>query len=232
MEHELRVFDDADALARAAAEFVAARALLIESRKEPFSLALSGGRTPWLMIDQLARDKVQWDHTHIFQVDERVVPIDNDLRNLKSLRASLAGTGALIDPMPVERLDLARACRDYAAALPEHFDLIHLGLGPDGHCASLVPGDPVLKVTDRLVAISGPYQGTMRMTFTYPALARGEQLLWLVSGADKRDALERLLAGDRSIPASRVDAGASLIMADRNAIGVNESAEQSKESSQ
>ncbi len=233
MEHELRVFDDADALARAAADFVTDRARSVEVRDEPFRFALSGGKTPWLMIDQLAHHDVWWGHTRIFQVDERVVPIDNDLRNLKSLKACLAGTSAPIEPMPVERLDLARACRDYAAALPARIDLIHLGLGPDGHCASLVPGDPVLKVTDRLVAVSGPYQDTMRMTLTYPALARGDQLLWLVSGADKRNALERLLAGDTSIPAGRVEAGASLIMADRDATGAqSEPSVQPKEASQ
>ena len=121
--------------------------------------------------------------------------------------------------MEVEDEDLEAACRDYAALLPERFDLIHLGIGPDGHCASLIPGDPVLDVTDRLVALSGPYQNALRMTLTYPALERGEQLLWVVSGEDKREALEQLLDSDPSIPAGRVQAGASLIMADRAARG-------------
>ena len=77
-----------------------------------------------------------------------------------------------------------------------------------------MPGDPVLEVTDRLVAVTAPYQGHRRMTLTYPALARAEQVLWLVTGADKRDALSRLLAGDQSIPAGRVEAAASLVLAD------------------
>ena len=219
MNHELRVFDDTETLAKAASDYVAELSRSVIDGGATFSFALSGGRTPWLMFEQLANDFVQWDRTRIFQVDERVVGADNDLRNLKSLRASLLGTEAPIEAMDVENPDLDAACRDYAARLPEQFDLIHLGIGPDGHCASLIPGDPVLDVTDRLVATSGPYQDTMRMTLTYPALARGTQLLWLVSGEDKRDALAKLLDSDPSIPAGRVDAGASLIMADRAARG-------------
>lgn len=219
MNHELRVFDDTDTLARAASDYVAERARSVIDRGDNFSFAVSGGRTPWLMFENLTNDFVEWDRSQIFQVDERVVSADSDLRNLKSLRESLLGTEAPIEPMDVDNPDLDAACRDYASRLPERFDLIHLGLGPDGHCASLVPNDPVLEVTDRLVAISGPYQDTMRMTLSYPALARGDQLLWLVSGADKHDALEKLLAGDPSIPAGRVGAGASLILADRAARG-------------
>jgi 6-phosphogluconolactonase/glucosamine-6-phosphate isomerase/deaminase len=121
--------------------------------------------------------------------------------------------------MDVESEDLESATRRYADALPARFDLIHLGLGPDGHCASLIPNDPVLEVTDRLVAMSGPYQDSMRMTLTYPVLDAADQLLWLVSGEDKRDALARLLDGDTSIPAGRVEASASLVMCDRAAYG-------------
>jgi 6-phosphogluconolactonase len=219
VNHELRVFDDAETLAKGASDYVAELSRIVIDAGDSFSFALSGGKTPWLMFDELSNDFVQWDRTRIFQVDERVVAADSDLRNLKSLRASLLGTEAPIEAMDVDNPDLDAACRDYAARLPERFDLIHLGLGPDGHCASLIPGDPVLEVTDRLVAISGPYQDSLRMTLTYPALARGNQLLWLVSGEDKRDALARLLDNDPSIPAGRVDAGASLIMADRAARG-------------
>jgi 6-phosphogluconolactonase len=116
--------------------------------------------------------------------------------------------------MPVNDADLDTAAAAYAASLPERFDLVHLGLGPDGHTASLVPGDPVLSVTGALVAVTQPYQGEQRMTLTYPALARAVQLLWLVTGADKRDPLARLLAGDESIPAGRVRAARSLVLAD------------------
>jgi 6-phosphogluconolactonase len=218
VHHELRVFDDVDALAGAAAEYAADRARRVRTRRAPFTFAVSGGKSPWLMLGDLAHEDVRWDHTVIYQVDERVVPADSDLRNLKHLRECLSTTSAPIEAMGVEDFDLEEACRHYADALPATFDLVHLGLGPDGHCASLVPDDPVLDVTDRLVAMSGPYQDSRRMTLTYPALARAHHLLWLISGADKRDALAKLLEGDTSIPAGRVKAGASLVLADRAAV--------------
>jgi 6-phosphogluconolactonase len=219
VQHELRTFDDPTALAHAAAAYVADRARDIQARGTTFTFALSGGKSPWAMFETLAHDNVDWDATRIYQVDERVVREDNDLRNLKSLKAALKGTNAPIEAMDVEADDLEAACWNYGALLPERFDLVHLGIGPDGHCASLVPGDPVLDLTDQLVALSGPYQDTMRMTLTYPALARANQLLWLIAGADKREALAKLLASDPSIPAGRVVAGASLVMADRAALG-------------
>ncbi len=87
------------------------------------------------------------------------------------------------------------------AEIPKSLELVQLGPGADAHTASLVPGDPVLDVSDRAVALTGDCQGRRRMTLTYPALDRARRLLWVVSGADKADALHRLLAGDRSIPA-------------------------------
>jgi 6-phosphogluconolactonase len=220
VRHDLQVHDNLDQLANAAALFVARRAADLQARTHPFTFALSGGTTPWRMLDDLAKEDVAWEQTAIFQVDERVVPVSSDLRNLKHLRASLAGTNAPIHAMDVESDDLESATRRYAEALPARFDLIHLGLGPDGHCASLIPNDPVLEVTDRLVAMSGPYQDSMRMTLTYPVLDAADQLLWLVSGEDKRDALARLLESDTSIPAGRVEATASLVMCDHAAYGI------------
>ena len=121
--------------------------------------------------------------------------------------------------MPMEAHDLETAATDYARSLPEAFDLIHLGLGPDGHTASLVPGDPVLDVMDRKVALTGEYQGRQRMTMTYPTLNAAKQVLWLVTGEDKVDALRRLRTGDASIPAGRVAAARALIIADAAAAG-------------
>lgn len=219
MRHELQVYESVEGVAQAAAAYVAQRVGDRANDDATFTFALSGGKSPWLMFDELAHDDVPWAKVRIYQVDERVVPEVSDLRNLKHLRASLADTDAPIEAMDVDADDLEAAARRYGAALPGRFDLIHLGLGPDGHCASLIPGDPVLEVADRLVALSGPYQDTLRMTLTYPALARADQLLWLVTGEDKRAALAKLLVNDPTIPAGRVEASASLIMADRAAVG-------------
>jgi 6-phosphogluconolactonase len=219
VHHELQVFDDTAALARGAADYVLEQTQRMTSGASSFSFALSGGKSPWMMLAQLAKESVDWERTTIYQVDERVVPDGDDLRNLTHLRAGLATTPVQIEAMDVDDSDLDAAADRYASILPARFNLVHLGLGPDGHCASLIPDDPVLEVTDRLVALSGLYQGTRRMTLTYPALARSDQLLWLVSGEDKREALAKLLNGDTSIPAGNVVAGASLIMADRAALG-------------
>jgi len=217
MHHELESLADAGTVARAGAAFVAERARAAVGARGCFHVAVSGGHTPWAMFAELASQAVPWDGVVIYQVDERVAPADDPDRNLAHLGKALGSAPAQVQAMPVNDGDLAAAASGYAATLPRHFDLIHLGLGPDGHTASLVPGDPVLSVTDRLVALTQPYQGRVRMTLTYPALARARQILWLVTGADKKDPLARLLASDTTIPAGRVEAAASLVMADQAA---------------
>jgi 6-phosphogluconolactonase len=217
MRHELQTQPDPAAVAAAGAAFVAGRAREAVAASGSFHFAVSGGHTPWAMFAELASETVPWDAVIIYQVDERVAPPDDPDRNLAHLRQALAPAPAQVRPMPVNEGDLAAAAADYAASLPGRFDLVHLGLGPDGHTASLVPGDPVLAVTDRLVALTQPYQGRVRMTLTYPALARARQILWLVTGSDKKGPLAKLLAGDTTIPAGRVEAAASLVMADRAA---------------
>ncbi len=218
---ELKIVPDADAAARATAETIADRARQAVSERGAFTLALSGGTGPWQAFRLLAELDVPWEQTEIFQVDERVAPPGDDDRNLTHLQESLpAAAVARLRPMPVNADDLEAAAAEYAALLPAQFDLIHLGIGPDGHTASLVPGDPVLDVTDRTVAITGgEYQGRIRMTLTYPPIDGARELLWLVTGDSKVEPLKKLLAGDPSIPAGRVRAARSLVIADPPAAG-------------
>jgi 6-phosphogluconolactonase len=221
-ELELEVVADPAELARRAAAFVAERAREAASDHGRFTFAVSGGSTPWAMFAELRGEDVPWHHVEIFQVDERVAPRDDPDRNLTHLEASLPedrSNGPTIHPMPVEDGDLEAAAARYAAELPDRFDLVHLGLGPDGHTASLVPGDPVLEVTDRAVALTREYNGRPRMTLTYPALAPADRVMWLIAGADKVQALKKLMASDPSIPGARVAADHQIVFADRAAAG-------------
>lgn len=206
--------------ASAAAAEIARRAREVAAERGWFKLAVSGGRSPWLMLAALDRHDMPWERTSIFQVDERIGPADDPLRNLTGLRRSLpAGCPAEVVAMPVEADDLASACAAYARSLPEHLDLVHLGLGADGHTASLLPGDPVLEVAAADVALTGTYQGRRRMTLTYPVIDRARAVLWLVTGQDKRAALAALRAHDRGIPAGRIATASQVIFCDVDAAG-------------
>jgi 6-phosphogluconolactonase len=226
---QLKVFDDADAVARAAARTIAAEARAAIAVRDRFTLAVSGGHTPWVMLRALAGEDVPWAGMHLFQVDERVAPDGDPDRNLTHLRESLLQHAPLrpeqIHPMPVQSHDLEAASMEYAQTLreiagsPPVLDLAHLGLGPDGHTASLVPGDKVLNVTNADVALTGVYQGRRRMTLTYPILNRALRVLWVVTGSEKMAMLHRLREGDISIPAGRVRAEQALVLADRAAAG-------------
>jgi 6-phosphogluconolactonase len=222
MAIESKVLPDAEAASRYAAEAVAAAGReAVEARGE-FNLALSGGRTPWAMIGMLGEmEEMPWRDAHIYQVDERVAPPGDDSRNLTHLVQMLSlDHQAALHPMPVTSRDLELSAAEYEVHVPDRLDLVHLGLGPDGHTASLVPGDTVLDVEDRRVAMTdGVYEGQRRMTLTYPALAAARQILWLVLGEEVRDALARLLAGDTSIPAGRVENDSMLVIADEAAAG-------------
>jgi 6-phosphogluconolactonase len=217
--HRLEVLPDAAAAARRGAELIAACAAETIAERGRFSLAASGGTEPWEMYRLLAQQQIDWQQVQVFQVDERVVPDQDPDRNLKHLLEKLPPPAReQVRAMPVTDDDLERAADRYAAELPEAIDLVHLGVGPDGHTASLVPGDPVLEVRDRRVAITGgEYQGHRRMTLTYPELARARKIFWLIVGVEKRDALGRLMAGDTTTPAGCVTAEDSLVIADKAA---------------
>ncbi len=218
---------DADAVAQQAATTIAAQARDSVAARGRFVLAVSGGRTPWQMLRALAEEDVPWKNVEIVQVDERIAPAGDPDRNLTHLQESLLTHAPLraeqIHAMPVESPDLIAAAARYAAQVqqiagtPAVLDLVHLGLGPDGHTASLVPGDPVLGVTDVDVSLTGVYQGRRRMTLTYPILNRARRILWVVTGTDKVEPLVRLRAADPSIPAGRVDQQNAELLADRDA---------------
>jgi 6-phosphogluconolactonase len=218
---------DDDAVARAGAAFTAEEARAVIVARGRFVMAFSGGHTPWKMLRALADERMPWPRVHVVQVDERVAPAGDPDRNLTHLRESLLAHCPLrpeqVHAMPVESADLKAACAEYAATLrqvagdPAVLDLAHLGLGPDGHTASLVPGDPVLDVTDADVALTSLYQGRRRMTLTFPILNRSRRIVWLITGREKAEMLARLSAGDHTIPAGRIRQDQALVLADREA---------------
>ena len=222
----LVIVADADAAARQAAEVIADEARAAVKARGRFVLAVSGGRTPWAMLRALSTLDLPWNSVHVLQVDERIAPAGHADRNLTHLCASLMVQGlpgpVQIHAMPVESADLEQAAGRYAQTLveiagsPPVLDLVHLGLGPDGHTASLVPGDPVLEI-EADVALTGAYQGRRRMTLTYPVLNRARRLLWLITGEDKADMLLRLRRGDPAIPAGRVRQDQAVVLANRAA---------------
>lgn len=225
----VEVLNDPEAVAKRAAEVIAADAREAVAARGRFLMAVSGGRTPWIMLRALANEQVPWDKVHIFQVDERAAPAGDPDRNLTHLRESLLAHAPLpeqnLHSMPVEDDDLEAGATQYSKTLravagnPAVLDLVHLGMGPDGHTASLIPGDPVLNVADRDVATTGAYQGRRRMTLTYPVLNRARRILWLITGADKKAALQKMRSADASIPAGRIRQDEALVLADRAAAG-------------
>ncbi|MDO8966424.1 6-phosphogluconolactonase [Algoriphagus sp.] len=224
---EIRTFQSADEVAKEAAIYIADRIRENVARKGSFTMAISGGRTPWEMIKELAKEDLHWEKVFLFQVDERIAPDAHPDRNLTQLFKAIEGTKLVlrlnIFPMRVTANNLNEACEEYAdhiTRLTENgkFDLIHLGLGTDGHTASLVPGDAVLAVQDKTVAITGDtYQGRHRMTLTYPLINQAAKILWVITGAEKAEMLNRLLHQDPSIPAGKIDQHHAIVLTEESA---------------
>ena len=225
---EIEISGTDSGVAAAAAAHVAARARAAVSGHGAFCVALSGGRTPWMMLERLTGLDLPWTGVHVFQVDEREAPDGDPDRNATRLAAILGRSGlpdGNLHLMPVTDEDPGRACDAYARTMARHgrdgrLDLVHLGLGEDGHTASLVPGDRALDIADRDVTMAGPYQGRRRMTLTRPAIDRAAERMWVVTGASKAAMLARLRAGDGTIPAGRVTRRDSILFADEAAASV------------
>ena len=224
----IEVLADSGSVAQRAADIIAEEARTAVAARGRFVVAVSGGHTPWIMLQALAAADLPWPAIHVVQVDDRVAPAGHPDRNLTHLRESLLDHAPLaalqIHEMPVESADLGDAAAKYAATLqiagsPPVLDLVHLGLGPDGHTASLVPGDPVLNVQDADVAMTGNYQGRRRMTLTYPMINRSRRILWVITGNEKVQMLNRLRDGDEAIPAGRIRREGALVLADEAAAG-------------
>ena len=215
---------------RAAAEFIARRLIQAVRERGQASLAISGGRSPWGMLDQLAAQAVTWSAVHLFQVDERIAPPGDEARNwTRFLAGALARRlqPANWHPMPVEIEEPETAADRYAGVLaewtgdPPAIDVVHLGIGADGHTASLFSGDSPLRETQRSVAVSRSYEGFRRLTLTLPALDRARCVVWFAVGAPRRAALTRLLDGDTAIPASLVQRDRAACFTDREAAPAN-----------
>ena len=223
------VLANEEEVARRAAVIIAEHARAAFEARGRFLVALSGGHTPWIMLRMLSKQEVPWGGVCVLQVDERIAPAGDPDRNLTHLREALLENApidpAQVHPMPVEMPDTRDAAAEYSRTLekiagsPPIIDLVHLGLGPDGHTASLIPGDPVLQVADRDVAITGMYQGRKRITLTYPVINRARQILWVVTGSEKVKALKQLENADLSIPGGQIRRNQSLILADQAAAG-------------
>jgi 6-phosphogluconolactonase len=227
---KIEVFENAQAVAEAAAVTIAADARAAVAARGRFTMAVSGGSTPWVMLRALANEDVPWKDVHVFQIDERIAPAGDPDRNLTHLQQSLLENAPLpaqqIYAMPVESADVETAARQYEQTLqgvcgvPAVLDLAHLGMGPDGHTASLVPGDPVLTILNTDVGVTGVYMGRRRMTLTFPMINRSRRILWLIAGSEKFPMLSRLRAGDTSIPAGRINSENAIVLADRAATGL------------
>jgi 6-phosphogluconolactonase len=229
----VEVLANPEALAERAVEIVVQVGSRAIDERGLFVWAVSGGSTPRRMLELLGgRRDLDWSRTHLCQVDERLAPDGDPDRNATML------TEALLTPeflgnnqpagiwwMPVTDEDPDAAAAAYADLLdalsghPLIFDLIQLGMGGDGHTASLVPGDPILSIDDKDVALTAEYNGRRRMSLTWPVLDRAKELLWVVGGSSKQDAVRLLLSNDPSIPATLPTQARATVLLDVDAAG-------------
>jgi 6-phosphogluconolactonase len=223
------VHSNAEEAARAAAKVIDEQARSAIAARGIFVLALSGGHSPSPMLRALAKEDLPWEKVYFTQVDERIAPAGHPDRNLTTQLKALGHARLPPDhfhPMPVEAADLETAAANYAQTLrilagsPPVLDLAHLGIGTDGHTASLVPDDPVTGITSADVALTGVYQSRRRMTLTFPILNRSRSILWLITGSEKAAMLARLHAADTAIPAGRIRQDRSIVFADAAAAEV------------
>ncbi len=222
-----------DRWAERAAEVMAAAIAQAIARSGRCLMALSGGSTPLPVFSELANHDLGWERVTIFQVDERIAEAGSPLRNLTAQEEALGHLGANWMPMPVDALlgvtephAQARTCAildGFATELvgladdPPILDLVHLGLGDDGHTASLFPGDPLVDELGSYVGVTAVHNEARRVSLTRPVLDRARMVIWLVRGSAKVGPLGRLLHGDLSIPAGLIRPAHSVVLADTDA---------------
>lgn len=241
--HQLRI-EAVDDWALRSAELLAQAIEAALGQRGRCLLVLSGGSTPRPVFDELALMDLRWERVMLLQADERLAPDGSPDRNLTQQQEAFEGCGATWLPLPVDRLLKAAAASsdgeslldrrppagvvaeilgDFNARLvefadePPVVDIAQLGIGTDGHTASLLPGDPALDELRRYVALTGLYQGHRRLTMTRPVFDRARLVVWLARGHEKAEPLGRLLTGDLSIPAGIIRPRQSVIVADSDA---------------
>lgn len=232
---EIRQCRTPDDVAAVGASFISARATEAIAERGQFTLALSGGSTPWIMLRKLSEHELPWDQVRVFQVDERIAPDGDPERNILHVREKFADCISMppenLYAMPVTMENLDEGARQYERTLTEVagespvLDVVHLGLGGDGHTASLVPGHSVLNVSDCDVSTTEAYNGRRRMTLTYPIINRARRILWLITGERKAEMLHRLVQADDGIPAGHISRDQATVVADDAALNSYKSME-------
>ena len=214
-ESDLVELDVGPEPAQRAAAWIARRLRDATRCRSTASLALSGGSTAPPLLDALLGHDVAWDRVEVWQVDERIAADGHAARNANQLAG--VAERARVRLMPVTSGDLRAAARRYAASLPERFDVVHLGLGSDGHTASWPPDRPEVANSDRAVELVEFFNGWPRMTLTRRVVDDARARLVLATGASKRPIVERWLRGDRSVPIAWIRRSGTRVVLDDEA---------------